>query len=106
MPWPKGKKRERKTPGSGRKAGEPNKLSGTAKENIAAVFSGLGGISAMQTWAKQNPNEFYRLYGRLLPIDTHVSGQLGTYQAVPIPVAERAPLDAAAGTAGKGDLSP
>lgn len=98
MAWPKGKKRGEKTPGSGRKSGEPNKLSGTAKENIAAVFNGLGGVDAMQVWAKGNPNEFYKLYGRLLPIDTNVSGTIGSYEALPIPVEQRDPLESAGGT--------
>jgi len=51
----------------GRKAGVPNKLSGMAKENIAAVFTRLGGTAAMAAWAKKNQTEFYKLYSRLLP---------------------------------------
>lgn len=104
MAWPKGKKRGAKTPGSGRKVGEPNKVSGTAKENMQAVFEGLGGVDWMLRWAQQNETEFARLYARLVPLDTHVSGSIGSYQAVAIPVAERAPLDAAAGAASTGDI--
>lgn len=54
-------------PGAGRKEGTPNKLSGTAKENVLAVFLRLGGIDAMVKWGKENPTDFYRLYARLIP---------------------------------------
>ena len=38
-----------------------------AKDNIAAVFTRLGGTAAMARWAKKNQSEFYRLYARLIP---------------------------------------
>jgi len=92
MPAPKGHPRY-----GGREKGTPNKLSKTAKENIAAVFDKLGGLESMAEWALENKTEFYRgIYPRMLPIDTHVSGSLGSYTAVP--VSERDPLDAASGT--------
>jgi hypothetical protein len=49
----------------GRPKGAVNKLSATAKENIAAVFTRLGGTAAMAYWAKEHPTEFYKLYARL-----------------------------------------
>lgn len=52
----------------GRVAGTPNKLSGTAKDNIAAVFNRLGGTSAMAKWAEENPNQFYQIYAKLIPV--------------------------------------
>lgn len=48
--------------------GSPNKLSGTAKENIAAVFTRLGGTAAMASWAEENQTEFYKLYAKLVPL--------------------------------------
>lgn len=51
----------------GRQKGAKNKISGMAKENIAAVFVRLGGTAAMARWAKANETEFYRLYARLVP---------------------------------------
>jgi hypothetical protein len=45
----------------------PGKIGGAAKENIAAVFTRLGGTAAMARWAKKNQTEFYKLYSRLLP---------------------------------------
>ena len=56
-------------PGAGRKPGVPNKMSKTVKENIIAVFENAGGLRFMETWALKNPNEFFRLYGRLLPLE-------------------------------------
>ena len=53
----------------GRKVGTPNQLSGTAKENIAAVFVRLGGTAAMAEWAKENQTPFYQLYSKLLPVE-------------------------------------
>lgn len=51
----------------GRKAGTPNKISGLAKENIAAVFNRIGGTESMAEWAIENRTAFYNLYSKLLP---------------------------------------
>lgn len=61
----------------GRQKGTPNKLGGTAKENIACVFTRLGGIQAMVKWAEANPTQFYGIYAKLLPIDLEVGGKEG-----------------------------
>jgi hypothetical protein len=53
----------------GRPKGAKNILGGQAKENIAAVFTRLGGTAAMADWAKDNKSEFYKLYIRLLPVE-------------------------------------
>jgi hypothetical protein len=53
----------------GRKKGVPNKVSTTVKENVIAVFNGLGGAKAMAEWARENPTHFYNLYAKLLPQD-------------------------------------
>ena len=50
-----------------RTVGAKNKLSGMAKENIAAVFTRLGGTAAMARWAQDNLTDFYKLYARLVP---------------------------------------
>ena len=60
-----------------RPKGSQNKLSGLAKENISAVFIRLGGTAAMAKWAKENLTEFYRIYARLLPVETHLSDSDG-----------------------------
>lgn len=61
----------------GRQKGTPNKLGGTAKENVACVFVRLGGIQAMVDWAEKNPTQFYGIYAKLLPIDMELSGKEG-----------------------------
>lgn len=72
----------------GRKAGVPNKVSGTVKDNILAVFNRLDGTSGMAKWAESNQTEFYKMYSRLLPTETpdlrsvELSGPDG--QAIPI----------------------
>ncbi len=59
----------KRTKVAGRVKGTPNKVSGTAKENIIAVFTRLGGTAGMAKWAKAHPVEFYRIYARLLPVE-------------------------------------
>lgn len=58
----------------GRKKGTKNVVSRTVKENILAVFNRLGGTAGMAKWANDNQTDFYRLYGRLAPVEQHVSG--------------------------------
>lgn len=67
----------------GRPIGAKNKLSGAAKENIAAVFTRLGGTAQMSKWAKENPTEFYKIYARLIPIEHFGDVNLHTF-AVPL----------------------
>ena len=55
--------------------GSPNKLSGLAKDNIAAVFNRLGGTANMAKWAEENQTDFYKIYARLLPVQ--VTGEGG-----------------------------
>lgn len=53
----------------GRKKGASNKVTTSAKEAIELAFQGLGGVKALTTWAKKNPNEFYtRVWPRILPL--------------------------------------
>lgn len=58
----------------GRKKGTPNKFPAQAKENIIAVFTRLGGTAAMALWAADNRTEFYKLYGKLIPVESKVTG--------------------------------
>jgi len=67
-----------KRPGSGRKAGVPNKLSATAKQNVIEVFEQLGGVDHMKQWAIDNPNNFYNIYAKILPTQTELSGPDGS----------------------------
>lgn len=47
--------------------GAKGKLGATAKENLIAVFTRLGGTAAMAEWAKENQSDFYRIYAKLIP---------------------------------------
>ena len=60
-------KRKPPAAGKGRVKGVPNKVSATAKENVIAVFTRLGGTAAMAKWAAENQTDFYRLYAKLIP---------------------------------------
>lgn len=76
---------ESKTSGNkkpGRPKGSENKVTATAKENVLAVFTRLGGTAAMAMWADENKTEFYKMYARLIPQGSEVSGPDGG----PIPV--------------------
>lgn len=69
------------------RAGRPNKASKTAKENVLAVFTRLGGTAGMAKWAQENQTEFYRLYARLIPqqIDMDVNIKPQDVTAEPLP---------------------
>jgi hypothetical protein len=54
--------------GRGRRKGVKNKVPGTAKENMIAVFTRLGGTAAMARWARRNQSDFYKLYAKLIPL--------------------------------------
>lgn len=61
----------------GRKKGTPNKISGTVKANVVAVFDRIGGVDGMVEWANENKTEFYRLYGKLMPTEVEGPGEDG-----------------------------
>ena len=63
-----------KREGSGRKAGTPNKISATVKQNVINVFERLGGEDHMVMWATENPNQFYNIYAKMMPTQS----ELGT----------------------------
>lgn len=63
----------------GRSSGTPNKLSGIAKDNIAAVFNRLGGTAGMAEWAKENKTQFYQIYSKLLPLQVNGAGDNGEH---------------------------
>lgn len=65
----------------GRKAGQKNTLTKSAREAFQLAFQRMGGPSALTAWAEANPTEFYKLYARLIPVE-HVgeggSGPIAT----------------------------
>jgi hypothetical protein len=58
--------------GRGRKKGELNRTTVAVKEALLMAFDGIGGVSALTSWAKANQSEFYRLYAKLLPREINV----------------------------------
>jgi hypothetical protein len=66
----------------GRAKGSLNKTTAGAKENIMAVFNGLGGTSQMKKWAEENQTQFYQIYSKLIPADVKLSGD----EAAPIQI--------------------
>jgi hypothetical protein len=58
----------------GRPAGVPNKATVAAREAFQLAFDKLGGPEQLAAWAVDNPTEFYKLYGRLIPVDVTAKG--------------------------------
>ncbi len=52
----------------GRKKGTPNKLSGELKGMILGALDDAGGREYLTTQARNNPNAFLSLVGRILPL--------------------------------------
>lgn len=53
----------------GRKKHTPNKLNSSAKQALINVFEKLGGEDGMKTWADTDKREFYKLWGKLVPLE-------------------------------------
>lgn len=62
---------------AGRPKGTPNKFNLAARDAFAMAFNELGGTEALAKWAVENPTDFYKLYARLIPVDTTVNGTIG-----------------------------
>ena len=56
----------------GRKAGTPNKMTKTVKEMVLAALDEAGGKDYLLAQARENPNAFLTLLGKVLP--TQVTG--------------------------------
>lgn len=64
----------KKRAGPGRPKGSLNKTTKSAREAMELAFSGIGGVPALIRWAKENTTEFFKLYGRLIPVQNEHSG--------------------------------
>lgn len=53
----------------GRKAGTPNVITVKAKDALEMAFEGLGGVPALIEFGRQYPQDFYKLWVRLLPAE-------------------------------------
>jgi hypothetical protein len=61
-----------RTPGSGRQAGSPNKITTAFKYAVRVAFDDIGGRRAFADWARANPGDFYRIAARLIPAEVNV----------------------------------
>lgn len=60
----------------GRQEGTRNKATLAAREAFQHAFDHIGGPESLATWAKENLTEFYKLYGRLIPVDIQAKGNI------------------------------
>lgn len=44
------------------------------------AFERKGGVDALLTWADDNPTEFYKLCGRLIPVDVDANITVMTHE--------------------------
>lgn len=58
----------------GRAKGTPNKITATVRETFERVFNALqeGGTADLESWAKENPTEFYKLVSKLIPAELSI----------------------------------
>ena len=63
-----------KRPGSGRKAGTPNKLSGQVKEMVLKALDQAGGVEYLLEQSKNNPTAFLTLVGKIIPHEVTGAG--------------------------------
>lgn len=66
-------KRRPPNAGKGRPKGTPNKSTAAVKEALALAFQGLGGVARLQSWADENPTEFFKLWSKMLPAEVQAS---------------------------------
>jgi hypothetical protein len=64
----------------GRTKGTPNKFTASIKEAFQIAFEEMGGVEALAAWGKENPTEFYKLVGRLIPLDIEAKVQGMTHE--------------------------
>lgn len=55
----------------GRKKGTPNKSTTAVKNALIEAFDKLGGVDALTKWGQDEPTEFYKLWVKVLPVQTN-----------------------------------
>ena len=68
-----GAKRLPPNAGKGRVKGVPNKVTASIRQALVNAFEKLGGVRSLVAWGKANPNEFYKLWGRMAPTEVAVT---------------------------------
>jgi hypothetical protein len=64
-----------RTPGSGRKPGQSNHLTGALKDLILKALADAGGSDYLLEQSKANPTAFMALVGRVLPLQVKDGGR-------------------------------
>lgn len=64
-----------KRPGAGRKKGVPNRMTVVARDAFNQAFQGIGGVPRLIEWGSEHPDEFFKLYARLIPVDVTSGGK-------------------------------
>lgn len=65
--------------GPGRPKGATNRVTGEVKAMIVAALNAAGGAEYLQKQAKENPNAFLSLVGRIVPTEVHGPGEEGEH---------------------------
>lgn len=63
--------------GPGRPKGSVNKITADIKSALLQAFDELGGVAYLKKQAKENPQAFMTLIGKVLPTQTELSGPNG-----------------------------
>ena len=63
--------------GKGRPKGSTNKETKTIKDAFLKVFEDRGGWKGLREWSDENPDEFYKTLGKMVPKELEVSGPDG-----------------------------
>jgi hypothetical protein len=59
--------------GKGRQKGSVNKTTASVKEALTVAFAERGGVPALVQWANEQPTEFYKLWGRMMPTEVEAA---------------------------------
>lgn len=78
-------KGQQKYANSGRTKGIPNKVTQTVKDAFKEAFDIIQEDNAanLGTWGRMNPDKFYPLAAKLIPIDSNVSGTMNIQWPLP-----------------------
>ena len=60
--------------GKGRPKGSLNRSTASVKAALLEAFEGTGGVKSLIAWGKENQTEFYKLLGRLIPVEVTGDG--------------------------------
>jgi hypothetical protein len=64
--------------GKGRPKGHGNKSLKTIYDIYTEAFELLGGVEAFCVWAKKNPNQFYNIHSKLIPVEVKLESHAPT----------------------------